>query len=70
MEDFDLIRDFDKLASAEDHTAKGALWRYLYRIESICRENWNTMPAEVQSRIIETVQEALEVVRSLPSNAA
>lgn len=61
---------FNKLATAEDTTVKGALYRHLYRIESICRENWNTMPADVQSSIIETVQQALEFVRSLPSAEA
>jgi hypothetical protein len=66
-EDFDLLRDFDRLASKEDNTAKGALYRHLYRIESICRENWQAIPGDVQNKIITTVQEALEIVRSLPS---
>lgn len=64
---FDLLRDFDRLASSEDSTAKGALYRHLYRIDSICRENWEAIPADVQKQIIATVQEALEAVRSLPA---
>lgn len=65
---FDLLRDFDRLASMEDNTAKGALYRHLYRIDSICRENWEAIPSNVQNAIIGTVQEALQVVRSLPSD--
>lgn len=68
--DFDLLRDFDRLAALEDNTAKGELFRYLYHIESVCRNNWQAMPADVQDEIIKTVQAALETVRSLPSNEA
>ena len=65
---FDMTEHWNTLASAEDNTVKGELFRLLYRIEGICQQNWNTMPGDVQSQIIDAVQTALEAVRSLPSN--
>lgn len=65
---FDMVEYFNTLAGAEDNTPKGELFRLLYRIEGICQQNWNTMPGDVQSQIMDTVSTALEVVRSLPSN--
>jgi len=66
--DFDLLKDFDRLASAEDNTVKGELYRKLYHIKSICTENWQTIPVDIQRQIIATADEALEAVRQLPSN--
>lgn len=60
---FDLIEYFNDIPT---DPVKSKLFSALYRIESICQQNWNTMPGDVQSRIIDTVQDALEVVRHLP----
>ncbi len=60
---FDLVEHFNNIPT--DPT-KSKLFAVLYRIEGICQQNWNTMPGEVQSSIIDLVQEALAVVRHLP----
>jgi len=66
-QEFDLLKDFDRLASADDHTLRGELYRKLYHIKSLCTENWKAIPADIQQQIIATADEALEAVRQLPS---
>jgi hypothetical protein len=62
-ENFDLLTFFDSIPTDDK---KSELLRALYRIDSICRENWKTMDPDIQNAIIKTVEKALSVVETLP----
>lgn len=62
---FDMTEAWNAISDRQDEP-KYQILTYLYRIETICQQNWQTMDGVVQSAIIEATEQAREIVRQLP----
>jgi hypothetical protein len=59
---FDMNAHFESIPTDPE---RSALYTELYTIDGICRNNWRTMPGDVQIAIMDAVERALALVRSL-----
>jgi hypothetical protein len=59
---FDMNAHFESIPT---DPKKVEIMAALYAIDGICRKNWKTMPDDVQNEIMDVVEKALVVARSL-----